>query len=163
MMTKNQHGAQVIDGSLVLSFPHAAEPVVWRMNLAQAKEAGFEIREGKGKFRLVQKSGSVENDIAAFDTREGAVDALMQVSAALAGRAAANDKGNASLQSEKVQWIVAIVGVVAVISMFIYLTSITPVESTLTPASGGTQASAPADPQSSNGVPVSAEDFLRGQ
>ncbi len=167
---KKQTGVSIVDGSLVLSFPHAAEPVVWRMNLAQAKEAGFEIRETKGKFRLVQKSMAGEQDIAAFDTRDSAVDALMQVSAALqGGRAAANDSGTLTA-SERTQWIIAIVGVLTVVSLFFYLTSITPVENNLqggatAAASGATQTTtaAPADPQSSNGVAVSADDFLRGE
>ena len=165
-MKKNDADVRVIDGSLVLSFPNAAEPVVWRMNLAQAKEAGFEVRESKGLFRLVQKSGADTQDIAAFDTRETAVDALMQVSSALqGGRKPANDIGGA-LKGEGVQWIVAIAGVLIVAGLFFYLTQITPVESNLTAGSTGatqTSTATSADPQSSSGVPVSADDFLKGQ
>lgn len=164
-MQKNNADVRVIDGSLVLSFPHAAEPVVWRMNLSQAKEAGFEIREAKGKFLLVQKSGGETNDIAAFDSRGDAVDALMRVSNALqGGRAPANDIGNGVLKSEGVQWAIAIGGVIIVAALFFYLTRITPVESNLTATGASpTSAEASTDPQSSTGVPVSADDFLKGQ
>lgn len=166
-MQKNNADVRVIDGSLVLSFPHAAEPVVWRMNLAQAKEAGFEIREAKGKFQLMQKSGGQSNDIATFDSRGDAVDALMRVSNALqGGRAPANDTAAGLMKNEGVQWAIAIVGVIVVASLFFYLTRVTPVESDLTAGAStasSTGASSSSDPQTSTGVPVSADDFLRGQ
>lgn len=164
-MQKNNADVRVIDGSLVLSFPHAAEPVVWRMNLSQAKEAGFEIREAKGKFHLVQKSGGDSNDIAAFDSRGDAVDALMRVSTALqGGRAPANDIGGGMLHREGVQWAIAIAGVIIVASLFFYLARITPTNSDLSAGATNTAASAaPSDPQTDTGVPVSADDFLRGQ
>lgn len=166
--SKKNNDVSVVDGSLVLSFPQAAEPVVWRMNLTQAKEAGFEIREAKGKFQLVQKSGADAQSIAAFDTRDSAVDALMQVSAALqGGRTPANDRMGRISASERTQWIIAIVGVLVVIALFYSLARVAPTETTLaaSPAAGTTQDSAAtsADPQSASGVPVSADDFLRGE
>lgn len=164
-MQKNNADVRVIDGSLVLSFPHAAEPVVWRMNLSQAKEAGFEIREAKGKFLLVQKSGGDTNDIAAFDSRGDAVDALMRVSSALqGGRAPANDIGGGLLKNESVQWAIAIAGVIIVAALFYFAAHMSPTGSDLA-ATGASPASAEAnaDPQTSTGVPVSADDFLKGQ
>jgi hypothetical protein len=162
--SKDGTGARVIDGSLVLSYPNASEPVVWRMNLAQAKEAGFEIKEAAGKFKLVQKSGVEVQDIASFNTRESAVNALMDVSNALqGGRKAANDSG--PMKTETAQWLIAIVGVLIVIGLFGYLSNIAPVEggpgAATTTASSTT--STPTDPEKSSGVPVSADDFLKGQ
>lgn len=157
--------ARIVDGSLVLSFPDAAEPVVWRMDLAQAKEAGFEIKEARGKFKLIQKSGNETQDIASFDDRERAVAALMDVSNALQGGThspkAANDTGRAA-GNEAVQWLIAIAGVLIVIGLFMYLSRIAPVDSG--PAAPQSQASSVdgADGDT-NGVPLSADEFLRGQ
>lgn len=161
--SKNNSGARVVDGSLVLSFPDASEPVVWRMNLAQAQEAGFEIKQDKSKFKLIQKSSGSEQDIASFDTRESAVDALMEVSSALqGGRKAANDAG--PMKSETAQWLIAIAGVLIVIGLFAYLSNIAPKDST--PAAGTSTAASTqtsVDPEKSSGVAVSADDFLKGQ
>ena len=165
--THSAPAACVVDGSLVLSFPDAAEPVVWRMDLAQAKEAGFEIKEARGKFKLIQKSGSETQDIASFDERDHAVAALMDVSNALQGgghkhtHAAANDTGRTA-GSEAVQWLIAIAGVLIVIGLFMYLSRIAPVDSGPVAASSQTSSTDGTDGDT-NGVPLSADEFLRGQ
>lgn len=155
--------ARVVDGSLVLSFPDASEPVVWRMNLAQASEAGFEIKEARGKFKLVQKSGADTQDIANFDTRDSAVAALMDVSNALQGGAhgvAAND-AHGPAKNEAAQWLIAIVGVLVVFGLFAYLSRIAPVD--ISPVDAATQQTSSGETGGSNGVPLSADEFLRGQ
>ena len=40
---KNGASANVVDGKLILSFPHAQTPVLWQMDLAQAKASAIEV------------------------------------------------------------------------------------------------------------------------
>lgn len=77
--------AKIVDGTLILSLPDAVSPVVWRMDLGQAKASALEIREKKnGTFMLTLKTpkGDV-NEIAPFDERARALRALMAVSRAM--------------------------------------------------------------------------------
>lgn len=81
-----QSSARVVDGKLILSFPQALTPVVWQMDLNQAKASALEVREDKtaATFVLTLKTPRGEStEIAPFETREQAVTALMAVSRAL--------------------------------------------------------------------------------
>ena len=42
-MHKNNASASVVDGKLILSFPHAQTPVIWQMDLAEAKASALEV------------------------------------------------------------------------------------------------------------------------
>ena len=91
--------ARVVDGTLILSLPDAITPVVWRLDLGQTKASALEVRtdreddddgdEGKGgggsgRFTLVLKTPKGEvHEIAPYDTRARAVQALMAVSYAM--------------------------------------------------------------------------------
>lgn len=155
---------KVVDDSLVLSFPEALEPVVWRMQLSHAKQAGFEIRENQGKFQLIRKDGKDVEEIAGFQDRGSAVGALMDISNALQG--GGRHKGGAASggRHEAIQWLIAVAGVVIVGLMFLYLGKIAPVEPQgLASASTAASQAASGDPATSSGVPVSADDFLKGQ
>ena len=45
--------ASVVDGKLILSFPHAQTPVLWQMDLTQAKASSLEVTKSeKGKVAL---------------------------------------------------------------------------------------------------------------
>lgn len=153
---------KIVDDSLVLSFPDALEPVVWRMQLSHAKQAGFEIRENDGKFQLIRKDGQDVETIAGFQDREHAVGALMDISGALQG---GGKKGSAAASGgarhETVQWLIAIVGVVVVGLMFLYLSRIAPVDSQAMVSASSTETAG--DPTTSSGVPVSADAYLRGE
>ena len=39
-----QSSARVVDGKLILSFPHALTPVVWQMDLSQTKASALEVQ-----------------------------------------------------------------------------------------------------------------------
>lgn len=77
--------AKVVDGELILSFPQAIRPVLWRMELGQAKASALEVQSaGDDTFPLVLKTprGYV-HDIAIFETKAKAVSALLAVTNAL--------------------------------------------------------------------------------
>lgn len=77
--------ASVVDGKLILSFPEAITPIVWQMDLADAKSSSFEVTQEEGTFALVtKKQGAAKKDvIAPFHNKEDAVTALMATSSAL--------------------------------------------------------------------------------
>lgn len=91
MQTANT--AKVVDGKLVLSFPLAKNPVVWQMDLNKAQSCALEVKEDKKKkeFALCMKSDSNDpEDIAVFEAKEQALEALMMTSSALQNAAAAS-------------------------------------------------------------------------
>ncbi len=80
------NSANVVDGKLILSFPMAVNPVIWQMDLNKAKSCALEVQEDKKKkqFLLQLKSNSQEaENIAAFEDKQSAVDAMMAASSAL--------------------------------------------------------------------------------
>lgn len=165
-----QSSAKVVDGSLIISLPDAVTPVVWRMELASVKASALEVKEHEKGFMLMLKTPRGEtHDIAPFETKEAAVNALMRVSHALQNAsgnmfsvpiaqdnmpprsaAAAQKKGSAW------KWVAGLGGLVIVMIMFSYLASL----------SGPMQQSAATSPASVSedlsGVPQSADDLLRG-
>lgn len=76
--------ASVVDGKLILSFPGAKTPVVWQMDLTEAKASALEVQGQKDPFTLVLKTAKGEAmDIAPFSTKEEAVEGLVAVTRAL--------------------------------------------------------------------------------
>lgn len=77
--------ASVVDGTLILSLPDAISPVVWRLELGQAKASALEVRQGEDDvYTLLLKTPRGDgNDIARFVSRGRAVAALMAVSRAM--------------------------------------------------------------------------------
>jgi hypothetical protein len=77
--------ARVVDGTLVLSLPDALTPIVWRLDLGQTKASALEVRvHDNGNHVLVLRTPKGEiHEIAPYETRAGAVQALMAVSQAL--------------------------------------------------------------------------------
>ena len=78
--------AIVTDKTLVLTFPDAQNPSVWRMDLEKAAQASFELNsdEADNIFQLVQKNEKgTKKIIASYDSRPKAMRALMQASQAL--------------------------------------------------------------------------------
>jgi hypothetical protein len=78
--------ARVVDGKLILSLPEAITPVVWQMDLNQAKASALEVhvKEASTFNALILKTPKGENiEIAVFETREQAVAGLMAAAAAL--------------------------------------------------------------------------------
>ncbi len=78
---------KIVDGVLILSFPEAETPVVWRMKLEEAALAAFEVRKNSdtdnGFFLHLRASDNKSDNIALFETKEEAVKALMDVTKAM--------------------------------------------------------------------------------
>lgn len=179
--------AIVVDGKLILTFPDAISPVVWQMDLADAKASALEIEEdpANNHHKLVIKTAKGERvDVAKFSNRTEALAGLMaaagalenaqgQIRAAASSGSAANDRPAKSKKvkrpptpTQKKQtrnrWLT---GILALVILFILLT----IWSWVMPVSLKTnlaeeQASAVTGPVTeSAGVPVSADDFFKDQ
>lgn len=176
-----QASARVVDGKLILSLPHAKSPIVWQMDLDQAKASALEVRsnEEQANFTLILKTPRGDTtDIASFTAKAGAVDSLMAASQALENAQghirqgqenASSTPANTNTPSDKTRkgwgkWIIGLISIVAI--WFLYSLSMTfvlpaPPQSYApqAPAQATSANSAPS-PRSSNGVAVSADEFL---
>lgn len=179
--------ASVVDGSLIISLPNAVSPVVWRLDLGQARASALEVREKDNLFTLLLKTprGDV-NDIASFDTKAKAVAALMAVSDAMRHahgqmKAAANDTptpvyaGGSNLPvpvrtagggkpPRGKGGILAPIAALALIAILLtVIMNMAPAPTAALPGGGASTMSGTASPSAETGVPLSADDFLRGR
>ena len=184
--------AKVVDGTLVISMPDAISPVVWRMDFGHAKSSAIEVRDNDGHYVLVLKTpkGDV-NDIAPFDSKAKAVNALMAVSRAMeqghgqikpaAPTATVQNTENQTAQpvasnvnvqpepqapSGKGQTIAGVVGVVILIGLLIFLFKLSSASYDVGARSqaGASQGvTKMADETEDVGVPLSADSFLKGR
>jgi hypothetical protein len=168
--------ASVVDGTLILSLPDAISPVVWRLELGQAKASALEVREDEnGTFTLTLKTprGDI-NTIASFVSRGRAVAALMEVGRAMQQAhgqiyPAANDsepynpallpvptlkRKRAQPQASKGGW-GALVAILLIITLGYFLLNMGP--NTIRSGSSSITAST----ATASGVPVSADDFFK--
>ncbi len=170
---KSSSTARVVDGKLILSFPEALNPVVWQMDLVQAKASALEVREGsKGSFVLVLKTPKSETtEIAPFGTKDQAVEALMAAAGALenahgqirpVGIASAG-RGPATTEKKKSKWAASILGLTLIAALFVLWGASAP----RAPVSGDNEGLSPnpamnfgAGGGEENGVPLSADEFL---
>ncbi|MFK7839322.1 MAG: hypothetical protein AB8B83_03235 [Bdellovibrionales bacterium] len=178
---KNKASASVVDGKLILSFPQAQTPVLWQMDLTQAKSSALEVqKEGKSDicFLALKTQKGEEVKIASFDTREEALNGLLAASDALKNahgniQTAANEDQKISIahapaprkRAGKGQWVTGIVAVFALVAIFGVWSSTTPktprnIQTTNTNSLA--QQTAPTNAAQTAGVPVSADDFLSG-
>ncbi len=167
--SNHQASARVVDGKLVLSFPHAITPVVWQMDLTQVKASALEVHENKdtGVATLVLKTpGGSGSDVAPFEKKSQAVEALMAVSRALENAqgqirpAAVETMAPAHTRQpfSPGKWIAAILALFMIFILFNIWGSNLPQPSMVAgETSGGLAAQAPA---AEAGVPLSADDFL---
>lgn len=176
-----QTNAHVVDGKLILSFPEAITPIVWQIDLSDAKSSSFEVVEEGGRFSLVtKKSGAQKKEtIAPFADRDTAVKALMATSYALSN-AHGQIQGSGVIANTNMaahpapmtyaappaqakggagKWIFAIASVVLIIGLFSMLNTMQPRSPSSMGGASNTASGQGAEPQS--GVPVSADDFLR--
>ncbi len=184
--------ARVVDGTLVLSLPDAITPIVWRLDLGQTKASALEVRgQDNGNHVLVLRTPKGEiHEIAPYETKNGAVRALMAVSQALesgqgqmrapgAGTiAGANDAGPvqpAAIAAPLARargglgkkLLLTVGGIVALIFILSALGHYGPsrVPAGGDMAAGNEPAASSADgaAPSASGVPVSADQFLQGR
>lgn len=178
-----ESSAKVVDGNLILSLPDAINPVVWRMELGSVKASALEVRPAAadGSHMLCLKTPKGEmHEIAPFQSREQAVRALMCVSAALQGAqgkiapitvlptaAIPHSAVPAADQTDKssgsaIKWLLTLGGVLIVISLFAYLSSIAPRSSETVGSGEPTATSVTGESDTGSGVPQSADQVLRG-
>lgn len=106
---KNQDSASFTGGHLVLSFPDADTPIVWRKDFNEIKSASFCVEDRSKKDKplhvlvlTLQNSDKKENqseDIASFQQKDAAVKALQNVSQAMAFGQTASGAEQASKQT----------------------------------------------------------------
>jgi hypothetical protein len=158
----HKSSASVVDGKLILSFPHAITPVVWQMDLGQAKASALEVREDNGKHSLVLKTPKGETiEIAPFEKRSEAVGGLMA-----AARALENAHGKIRSEGGEVtafpapkkrkggRWIGIVIGAIVLLILINVWSSQSP-----RPVNG-TGAMNNAAPPVVTGAPMNADDFL---
>ena len=75
--------ARIVDGAMIASFLGAEPPKVWRADMNSIATATFEMKEEKGAFHVVMRTGDKTEDIAAFSDRDGATDALQALMTAM--------------------------------------------------------------------------------
>lgn len=175
-----QSSAKVVDGNLIISLPDAMNPIVWRMELGSVKASALEVRTmTDGGFMLSLKTPKGEvHDVAPFTSREPAVDALMKVSSALQNAhgkmvpftAPAHIASTHPAQSHSapenasaagsLKWLIALAGVIIVIMLFSYLSSMTPTRSSETSPSSASGITG--ETNETSGVPESADKMLQG-
>ena len=179
--------AAVVDGKLILTLPEAVTPVVWQMDLDQAKSSALEVIEDKkkGTFSLMLRNTKGETiEVAPFEQKSQAVEALMLTSQALQDgqgkiRAAPNvaqvpyqaQQGAPVYQptpttdsSNKIGGILAIV--LIIVLMLVWVISIPrqgDFNNISATASGDGHAGAAPSSGVATGVPVSADEFLGNQ
>jgi hypothetical protein len=175
---KNRFGssAQVVDGNLILTLPDAINPVIWRMELGNVRTSALEVRANDNHYLLALKTpkGDV-HDIAPFESRESAIHALMQVSKALGkadGKIAPQSAQQSSTpatslptqESQKsgngFKWIAAFGTILILIFLFSFASRLAPKSEFL--GSVTDQTSAPSGRAGEAGVPLSADQELRG-
>lgn len=159
--------ANIVDNSLVLSLPQAINPVVWRMELAKAKMSAIEIREDSlGEFTLVLKTPKGDADeIARFKARNDALKGLGAITSAM-NKAEKREEKERKNEDKKISIFKNIIfgGVALIAVVFIYI-----IVSSIIMTLSGNYAADPAllsaynSGQLQDGVPQSADDFLKAQ
>ncbi|MGB4107847.1 MAG: hypothetical protein WBK55_08645 [Alphaproteobacteria bacterium] len=176
--TQNNSSARVVDGKLILSYPEALTPIVWQMDLSQAKASALEVRETPKGISLVLKTAKGETaEIAPFATKEEAVAALMAAARALenahghmrTGGVANNDGAGMASSSQaknpRSRLAAGALGVLLVLVLLMIWGTLAPrppisVEGRGTALAPGQSGAAGQD---QNGVPLSADEFLMKQ
>jgi hypothetical protein len=168
--------ASIVDGKLILSLPDAITPVVWQMDFSSVKASALEVRQGKdGTFTLTLKTPKGEAlDIAPFAKREQAISGLMAAARALenaqgrirpgaAGEAPASAVYTAPAgKSAGGKWLGTLVALVVLLILIGIWGSLAP-RPPASAAQNSTIAAPAGNAGEENGVPLSADDFLKGK
>lgn len=170
--------AVIVGGDLVLTFPEALSPVIWRMDIDRMRSSVIEIlpQADTADVLLTVKTTSGESfDIARFADKTKALEAFAQISKAMRepqvmGSAIGVDSGlsvppslpthpaySSSSFSGFVKWGIALLGVVLVVYLFSYIGSLAPRFE-----EGGSVTVGQSAEDDQSGVPLSAESYLKG-
>lgn len=172
-----ESSAAISDDCLIVSLPQAIEPTVWRLELDKAKNASFEIQSDEEKFSLVIKKSarSKPDPIGQFETKEDALDALLMVSEALKAGGGKKPVTTAKKKDKPISeeplkpkssnnngGTIALIATLIVIGLFYYYwAKLMPTVDQIQ-TQEITSSILNSNPQSQTGVPVSADDFLKG-
>lgn len=170
--------ASVVDGTLILSLPDAISPIVWRLDLGTVKSSALEVQDMEdGRFMLVIKTPKGERtDIAPYDSRAKAVQALMATSAAMEnahgkmhraeqGGANAYAPGGVARGFARVfgKILMGLFALVLLMVLIVFIANMTSPRPVGLPTGGAVSGAAQAPSQSGPGVPVPADLFLQGR
>lgn len=159
---KKNSSAKVVGTNLILSFPNAQNPVVWRMPLDEARTSALEVKQKDNAYLLVLKTPKGDSaDIAPFNTKDDATDALMAVARAMeqAPVQATQIAGGQNLPQQSGskggwRWIIPALLILAALFFFMKIDGVTPVDSI-------ERANSDLFENSDDvGVPQSADDYL---
>ncbi len=155
--------ASIVDGKLILSFPGAQTPTLWQMDLTETKTSALEVKAiTEDAHALCVKTPKGDKlDIATFTNPDDALRSLMIASKALE-KAHGKIRGNNKTQTlRNPLWKKALMILGAFfICFFIWTLILPPNAQNLSLA---TQASPTANSGYESGVPMSVDDFLKGQ
>ena len=163
--------ARVVDGKLILSLPNALTPVVWQMDVSDVKTSAIEShtdeKSGQHTLRFIS-TGKTAKDIASFEKKEDAIDALMAVSGALENaHGSIKPKENvggaqpvyAPMRPKRPWWKYVLVILGILIALFVLANIM--VSSTGVPTNRQNVNNVAQETQSEAGVPMSADQFLQ--
>lgn len=168
--------ANVVDGKLILSCPGAVSPVVWQMDMVEVKASALEVTEDKqaepSAFVLMLRTLKDELvTIANFATKDEAVVTLLAVTGALQNAHGlirpVTNSAQAGTQARahpdktgKSRWGSLVLALVILGGIFFMLSSFkTPIPAA--PGSDADTAEEALQKAPENGVPLSAEEFLK--
>ncbi len=171
-----QSSAKVVDGNLILTLPDAINPIIWRMELGNVKASALEVRANDNIFLLALKTPKgEEHEIAPFESRERAIYALMQVSDALgkaegkmtppsttivqSGQPVYAAPATVKSSGAGYKWLAALATAIVLIFLFSFVSGLSPEPEILGTA---TDPSSTSIDQGESGVPLSADEVLRG-
>lgn len=181
-MKKNISQAKVVDGKLILSCPNAVTPIVWQMDLTEAKSSAFEVTQDQDNEQSVlvtRKQGTQKKDvIAPFATKDHAVQALMATAHALEnaqGQIAASGGAGAvhaptpaasyaTAPVQKKSWgksLIIILALLMIAGLYMTIQNLQPAQRIGGSAPLTSTAGASPGASGEAGVPMSADDFLR--
>ena len=168
---QTQTTARVVDGKLILSLPQAVKPVVWQMELGQAKASALEIQDDSKTdlYALCLKTPKGETaEIASFENRAQAVNSLMKIAKALQeahGEIQKPAQGNAPVYAQPPKKRSALASILLALgllfTLFLVWSTVANLPTDLQAPESASGNAPPAEPQS--GVPLSADDYLKGR
>lgn len=175
LKSNKKQSANVVDGKLILSFPHAVTPTLWQMDLKEAKMSSLSVSKKEDVHTLVMTPESGKNvDIATFKSNDEAIDALMAASSALENAhgqlhvAAASDSRNGKTTATQIHYHNKpkaklwpyFVAILLLLIAFVAWANISPTSISGVPIRQNTAGVNTPNAADQSGVPVSADDFL---
>lgn len=171
---KLKSSAEVVDKHLILSLPNATEPIIWRMALDKIGTASFEIKQTKDSnvYKLILKpqKGAAET-IAPFDSKDEALQALLQASDALqkpettyveSKKQPSKSLSHANDYKSNLKWIYLLISLFSLIAVYLYMRSLVPNKINGLDNSPRSTMNSLTTNEPEAGVPMSADDFLNG-